>query len=421
MIMLAKVGAYGGNAVRYAMEKEKAKVVKLNHMPEGLDATSIWYRMKHHCQLHQQDRTVGRKLERFMVSFVISPSKEESADFTMKDWAGLQDESLEVMDSLGLLPKGFMEEVKTNFRNSMNVGALHSDSKSGTLHLHLDCCRVDLNGKTNDVHDLHQRAMEAAEIINMRHGWKQPQEIRDMRQKEIKEFCEYTMSKMEHFDVDYYFKLLRMKGYEVTPKYDKQKKLVGYTIGKNASVFKASAIGRKFMATKLEDTWKKLHPQPVQVKPRPVAPTAKPAVMTTPKPVRTPAPSQTFTQPKLQAKVQQKPVPSFTAFNIDTPDGNKTVVIPNSVKDIFFNEAQIPEGNEIATLENISHVAMLLFVGYIDAATSMSESCGGGGGSSLESGWGKKDDEDERMFAHRCLQMAHSMCKPKPVKRSFHR
>ena len=49
--MLAKVGAYGGNAVRYAMEKEKAKVVKVNHLPEGLDATSIWYRMKHHCQL----------------------------------------------------------------------------------------------------------------------------------------------------------------------------------------------------------------------------------------------------------------------------------------------------------------------------------------------------------------------------------
>jgi hypothetical protein len=42
-------------------------------------------------------------------------------------------------------------------------------------------------------------------------------------------------------------------------------------------------------------------------------------------------------------------------------------------------------------------VAMLLFAGYIDAATSMSESCGGGGGSAPESGWGKKDDEDEAL------------------------
>lgn len=61
----------GGNAARYAMEKENATVVKLNHMPEYLDANEIWYRMKHHCQLHQQDRTVGaRKLERFMTTFV---------------------------------------------------------------------------------------------------------------------------------------------------------------------------------------------------------------------------------------------------------------------------------------------------------------------------------------------------------------
>ena len=199
-----------------------------------------------------------------MVSFVLSPSKEESKDFTMQDWADLQNESLEVLDSVGLLSKGFTEEVKTNFHGSMNVGALHSDSKSGTLHLHVDCCRVDLDGSTNDVHDIHKRAMMAAEIINMRHGWKQPQEIRDMRQQEIAEFCEYTLRNMERFDTDYYFKLLRMKGYEVTPKYDKQKKLVGYTIGKNASVFKVSAIGRKFMASRLEDTWRKLHPQSVQ-------------------------------------------------------------------------------------------------------------------------------------------------------------
>ena len=64
---------------------------------------------------------------------------------------------------------------------------------------------------------------------------------------------------------------------------------------------------------------------------------------------------------------------------------------------------------------------MLLFVGYIDAATSMSVSCGGGG-SAPESGWRKKEDEDERAYARRCIQMAHSMCKPKSIKRGgFHR
>ena len=417
MIMLAKVVPYGGNAVRYALEKEKAKLVKVNHMPEGIDPTAIWYMMKHHCQLHQQDRTVGRKLERFMVSFVISPSKEEAKDFSMKDWRNLQDESLETMDSLGLIPKGMKKEVKTNFRNSMNVGGLHSDSKSGTLHLHMDCCRVDLDGNTNDVHDIHTRAMMAAEIINMRHGWKQPKEIRDMRKAEIADFCEYTLQKMQEFDIDFYFKMLRMKGYEVTTRYDKSKKLVGYTIGKNASVFKASEVGRRFMATQLEATWKKFHPKPTQVKVKPVSPDVTPSSH----PVRPSSQPTISTQPKVQPKVQPKSVPSFTTFNINTLNGTKTVEIPNSVKDIFFNEAQIPEGNDTVTIENVAHVAMLLFVGYIDAATSMSESCGGGGGSAPESGWGKKDDEDERAFARRCLQMAHSMCKPKPVRRSYHR
>ena len=420
MIMLAKVGAYGGNAVRYAMEKEKAKVVKVNHLPEGLDATSIWYRMKHHCQLHQQDRTVGRKLERFMVSFVLSPSKEESKDFTMQDWADLQNESLEVLDSVGLLSKGFTEEVKTNFHGSMNVGALHSDSKSGTLHLHVDCCRVDLDGSTNDVHDIHKRAMMAAEIINMRHGWKQPQEIRDMRQQEIAEFCEYTLRNMERFDTDYYFKLLRMKGYEVTPKYDKQKKLVGYTIGKNASVFKVSAIGRKFMASRLEDTWRKLHPQSVQSRLRP----AIPVNTFVAKPVRPVVPKTTTTQPRVQPTpfvLPPKPTPTNAVYDIKVGDETFKVEIPDAIKDLFINEAQVSEDNDIATIKDVSRVAMLLFVGYIDAATSMSESCGGGGGSAPSSGWGKDNDEDERQYARRCLKMAHSMCKPKPRRRGYHR
>ena len=96
-----------------------------------------------------------------------------------------------------------------------------------------------------------------------------------------------------------------------------------------------------------------------------------------------------------------------------TPGKKTTVWNWRSKCDVFNNEVQVPEDNDIATTENVAHVAMLLFAGYIDAATSMSESCGGGG-SAPSSGWGKKDDEDDWRFAHRCAQIAHSMCKPKP-------
>jgi hypothetical protein len=153
------------------------------------------------------------------------------------------------------------------------------------------------------------------------------------------------------------------------------------------------------------------------VKVKPATPTVTPSS----RPTRPVTPKPTSTQTKVQPRVQAKPVPSFTRFNIDTPVGSKAVEIPNSVKDIFLNEAQVPEDNDTATVEKVAHTAMLLFAGYIDAATSMSESYGGGGGSAPESGWGKKDDEDERMFARRCLKMAQSMFKPKPRQRSFHR
>ena len=46
-----------------------------------------------------------------------------------------------------------------------------------------------------------------------------------------------------------------MKGYEITPRFDKNKKFAGYTISKNASVFKASEFGRRNMASQLEASW----------------------------------------------------------------------------------------------------------------------------------------------------------------------
>ena len=140
----------------------------------------------------------------------------------------------------------------------------------------------------------------------MQHGWKQSQEIRNMRKVELAEDCEHTLKDMQQFNIDRYFNLLRMKGYEVKPRYDKQRKLVGYTVGKNASVFKASEIGRKYMVSKIEDTWKKLYSQPTQVKAKPVSP----SVASAPRPVRPIVQTPTASQPKAQVQ------PSKTAFQI---------------------------------------------------------------------------------------------------------
>lgn len=62
--------------------------------------------------------------------------------------------------------------------------------------------------------------------------------------------------------------------------------------------------------------------------------------------------------------------------------------------------------------------AMYLFLGYLDGATQFAQSCGGGGGdTSLP--WGRKDNEDNRRFAYRCMMQAHKMLKPAQSKRSM--
>jgi hypothetical protein len=64
--------------------------------------------------------------------------------------------------------------------------------------------------------------------------------------------------------------------------------------------------------------------------------------------------------------------------------------------------------------ENVNEVSAAtacLFFGYLDGATTISESCDGGGGNNELPK--KKDDEDELSFAKRCHQMAKAMFTPK--------
>lgn len=62
--------------------------------------------------------------------------------------------------------------------------------------------------------------------------------------------------------------------------------------------------------------------------------------------------------------------------------------------------------------------AMYLFLGYLDGATQFAQSCGGGGGdTSLP--WGRKDDEDDRKLAYRCMMHAHKMLKPTQPRRGI--
>ena len=102
---------------------------------------------------------------------------------------------------------------------------------------------------------------------------------------------------------------------------------------------------------------------------------------------------------------------SVVSRHLSAEDAAKDGVKVVSLNDAFANnEVIILAGGHNSETDKLT---LLLFTSYIDAATSMSESCGGGG-TSPSSGWGK-DEDDDWEWAKRCAQMAHSMVTtPKP-------
>lgn len=56
---------------------------------------------------------------------------------------------------------------------------------------------------------------------------------------------------------------------------------------------------------------------------------------------------------------------------------------------------------------HVASIATALYLGYLDAATKISQ--GGGGGGGPGAGWGKRDDEDDLAFRQRCFFMAVHM------------
>lgn len=163
-----------------------------------------------HCLQHRSEHTHGRPMQHFMVTFVISPSPDECRGWSSRDFAALAKEVIHEIDAVDIsrLP-GCRKCKSTNFENSMNVSALHRDSRSGILHLHLDVFRLDMDGRTNDLHQIHVRCMKAAEIINRRHGWKQPEQIRENRRQQISDDCLIILRRMLRFNADEYFDELR--------------------------------------------------------------------------------------------------------------------------------------------------------------------------------------------------------------------
>lgn len=162
----------------------------------------------------------------------------------------------------------------------------------------------------------------------------------------------------------------------------------GYSIKRGNSIYKSSVlgIGRSLTPSKIEATWAKLHPQE-----------------------RKSEPTKPISQQTRTADITPISQPVIKHYNITTDEYHSYhVEIPEAADNIIRQNCSLEEAHPLAKLEEIQHTALLLFAGYLDAATSMATSSGGG---SDTGGWGRDKDEDELEWARRCARMANSMCK----------
>lgn len=395
MIAKAATISHGGNAVRYSVNKDKAEIVKVNFLPDDISAEAMYQRMvlkqkEFACSINK-----GRPLKRNVIRMEISPTKEESAGWTLSNWVRLADEYIQAFDSIDLSKRTKRASAKsTNIRNSQYVVALHHDAKSGIPHLHIDVNRVDMDGKVNDDHLIAERAMSAAHIINERRGWGLPEEIYERRRQEITAACMEVLRSLPEFSWEDYAAGLKERGYGIYIKEDDKGNVRGYSVLLGNSSYKSSKLGkgRHLMPSKIEATWARLHGE----RKSPTTPKTESEKRTA-----------NATNDKTQAN---RPTPVIRHYDISTDEYHHYhVAIPEEADEIIRRECTVPEDNPFATIENVQKTALLLFAGYLDAATGMATS--GGGGGSDTGGWGKDKGEDELEWARRCARMANRLCK----------
>ena len=406
MIAIAKAISHGANAIRYSVDKDKADIVKVNHLPDDITPMSMWARMLALQKLYEAKLSQHRPVKNNAIRIEVSPTAEETEGWTLDDWNRLAEEFIRESDAVDLSASTKCKRAKsTNLKGSQYVATLHRDSRSGILHLHINANRIDIMGNVNDAHDIHMRAMTAAERINQQRGWTDCKVVSQQNKDEIAEACRDALLHMSAFDWGIYMRLLEAKGYEVMLKRDSRNEVKGYTIKRGNSTYKSSEIGkgRIYMPSKIEATWARLHGI---VKAKPVRTEAKPTRKTQPIIAR-------FVQKPL-VKADNEPTPVVMRhFDFSTDEFHHYPVdIPQDALDIIDCHIALDKENVFAKIDDIRMTALLLFANYLDAATTVAAQTGGGGGGQT-SGWGRDKDEDDLKWAHRCAMMANRLCAPR--------
>ena len=188
---------------------------------------------------------------------------------------------------------------------------------------------------------------------------------------------------------------------------DKKDVIRGYVLCKGNTRFKASELGkgRNLTASRIRQTWEKLHPEQDRKKAKQASPTPKPTATPTPKPT-VPNAAKQKQQPVIR---QSSPVyEDYTEYKSNRlptefeHDGKAYKrYLPDEVLDFFNDEFDY---QELANWQDLQNLAMAYFT--LLASPYGEVSSGGGGGSQSDLKWGRDPKEDEIKFARRCAREA---------------
>lgn len=403
MVAKATSISHGINCIRYisgeSRNKENPELiyrVKDNLLPCELDAQGIWDLMK-----------AGAPMKKSVIRMEICPGRAHTENFTMQDWQKLWDDFVREFDKIELEDEnGKVYSHKTDIANSIYTVWLHYESDSGIPHLHAAVCRKDSDGKTNNDHNIHIRAQEAAQAVAIRRGWLTAAEIHRINANKVADDLMDILRAMPSWSWEDYAARIRAKGYTIMIRPGK-KGVYGYSIGKGKARFKASELGtgRKLTASRIENTWNKLHSQSAEKAKQPVKKAGtKPVAPVVSKPV----------------VPLNKQVTDYTSWQEGTSRYELThggitsqFYIPNDVMQVFDDEFDY---REIVNWQELTDMAVALFVGLTALDTVSTGSAGGG--SSNDDNWRDRKDEEEIERARRCARAAAHLGKiPKSGRR----
>lgn len=380
MVGKGKAVAHGAFLMNYILTKEKAKYLRANLIGDERDPDRIRALM----QLHQINtknlRKANHKIDNTAVEFEISPSREESKHWLPPGFDRLLDEVLDELDCIDLSEKtGRKPSAHFDLRNCQFIAAIHYDSESGLPHIHIGANRIDMNGQALDCHKLGERILQAVHNINVRHGWVLPEDIHEEHLKQVNDACMNALKKMKFFNWDVYGRILADSNLDLKVKCDSNGEVVSYVIWIGNSKFKASDLGksRNLTVKNIEATWKKVHQQ-MEMERKAEEMKAR---QNQPKPMsRTDGLRQSSIRPAMQTTKPVEPTQS-DRFNASYDvDGKKfQISLLDSIYKQIKDDCQVPEDNDTATVNDVIKVAVLLFLGYVDAATTIAQLCGGGG------------------------------------------